>query len=121
MKINLKAALLIAMCASPAAAYDGAHDGSMPSHEELMKASLRYCFNRADTNHDGRISQIEAEAYANTLFREADTNHDNVVTFAEFKAAKMAEMKLVKLQLRDRASSGDMNDRDEDHDDPDQY
>lgn len=46
-------------------------------------------FAALDTNHDGQISQMEAQK--NTVvtqnFSEADTNHDGMLSKAEFDAA----------------------------------
>lgn len=40
-------------------------------------------FDRADSNHDGRISADEAVAGANRIFDEADTDHNGFLTLQE--------------------------------------
>jgi Ca2+-binding EF-hand superfamily protein len=42
-------------------------------------------FDRADTNHDGKLSQAEFDAGAQKIFDRLDRNHDGVVTADELK------------------------------------
>lgn len=44
---------------------------------------LRAEFDRADSDHDGRISPAEAIAGADRTFADADTDHDGVLTLQE--------------------------------------
>ena len=81
--------------------FDANHDGFV-TYAEMRDAALamvmpkahfpkqlpndrmaRAQFDRADSNHDGRISADEAIASANRTFDEADTNHDGILTSAE--------------------------------------
>lgn len=43
-------------------------------------------FSEMDTNHDGRISRAEAEAFMKARAAEIDTNKDGKISLAEFKA-----------------------------------
>jgi Ca2+-binding EF-hand superfamily protein len=60
-------------------------------------------FERADVNHDGKISLAEAEAGPLAMFDKIDTNHDGVISPEEREAARAA----MRAKWRDRRS-GDM-------------
>ena len=49
-------------------------------------------FEKADANHDGRVTQAEAQAEAFAHFDMMDANHDGRVTPAERKAARQHMM-----------------------------
>ncbi len=80
---------------------DANHDGFV-TYAEMLAASLAMImpkvqiseqlpndrmahaeFDRADSDHDGRISADEAVAGANRIFDEADTDHNGLLTLQE--------------------------------------
>lgn len=59
----------------------------------------RAAFERADTDHDGRISTEEAIASADRAFDEADTNHDGVVSAEEHGAYAVRSLDAVQKEI----------------------
>ncbi|HEY0311992.1 MAG TPA: EF-hand domain-containing protein [Allosphingosinicella sp.] len=47
-------------------------------------------FDEMDTNHDGKVSLAEVNAFAMGIFDRFDTNHDGVITPEERQAAREA-------------------------------
>lgn len=80
---------------------DGDHDGGpMHGHHRMMMMHMGGMhmgdkwFDRADANHDGKLTLAEASAGPLAMFDRADTNHDGTISPDEHKAAmeKMHDM-----------------------------
>lgn len=55
----------------------------------------RYVFDMVDTNHDGKISPTENQAFAERMFRDADTNGDGLVSYDEALAQQERQYDLI--------------------------
>jgi hypothetical protein len=60
---------------------DGAQGGPARHHNKGL-------IERADTNHDGRVSREEYRAMADARFDKIDTNHDGFIDQAEIDVAR---------------------------------
>ena len=66
-------------------------DKSLSKEEFLARPDFRaehrdFEFNRADANHDGKVTREEADKAATTRFDSVDADHDGVITRQEFDA-----------------------------------
>jgi hypothetical protein len=60
-------------------------------------------FDRADANHDGKLTLAEASAGPLAMFDRADTNHDGTISPDEHKAA----MEKMRGMMKDRKDKHD--------------
>jgi len=67
------------------ARWGGPHPGGMRMRRAMMAHGM---FERADLDHDGKVSLAEAEKAALDRFDRIDTNHDGVISEAERDAAR---------------------------------
>ena len=62
--------------------------GGMGGMRQMQGGMADRIFEKSDTNHDGRVTQAEAQAEAFAHFDMMDANHDGRVTPDERKAAR---------------------------------
>ena len=62
--------------------------GGMDGMRQMHGGMADRIFEKSDTNHDGRVTQAEAQAEAFAHFDMMDANHDGRVTSDERKAAR---------------------------------
>jgi len=69
--------------------WHGHHMGGFRHGGGMMRLGDKW-FDRADANHDGKVTLAEATAAALARFDKADTNHDGTISPEERKAAREA-------------------------------
>ncbi len=78
----------------------GGHGGRMMRHHGGGMGMGGKWFDRADADHDGKISLAEASSGPLAMFDRADTNHDGKISPEEHKAA-MENMRRMMKDKRD--------------------
>ena len=94
MKIAGLLALLVLSCAIPASTR------AQPKSDQGPKPELQPVdFNQVDSNHDGKLSEVEARAVPelHMEFDALDLNHDGYLSVEEFEAWPRAK----KMKARD--------------------
>lgn len=84
----------------------GHHDGGMMHRGmAMMMMGPRGdgWFDRADANHDGKVSLAEASASALAMFDKVDANHDGTISPEEHEAAREA----MRARWREHRGDGD--------------
>lgn len=69
----------------------GPKDGGQGKKQNKMATKKQVMFEKMDTDHDGKVSQAEFNAFAAAMFAKADANDDGAVDEAEFAAHHMAK------------------------------
>lgn len=73
----------------PAAANAPATGGSAAAPRQLTSTEVNAAFDRADENHDARLTRTEAERFPEVAkrFEQIDTNRDTFISREEFSKA----------------------------------
>lgn len=78
-----------ALCAVGAAVAAPVTDADIAKSNRRAEAKQRF-FDRIDTDHDGKISRAEYQAWVDGRFDKLDANHDGVVDANEVAQSPMA-------------------------------
>ena len=92
-KMTAMAAMAMMCMSMPAMA---AMDKNTP---EKMKMKTDYWFNKMDTDHDGKISKEEHDAFGEDMFKKADANGDGSISKEEMMAAKKKEKEEMSMNM----------------------
>lgn len=84
-----------ALCAAGAVVAAPVTDADLARQAKYAEAKQRF-FDRIDTNHDGKISRAEYQAWVDGRFDKLDVNHDGVVDASEIASSPVAAERVQK-------------------------